>query len=68
MELPESVRQAATRLSAAAGVVIEHLARSHIRKEAVVAKVLERRGDHPGLVHVLSAIHAKLDKSLLIRD
>ena len=58
MELRESVRQAAARLSAAAGVEIEHIARSHIRKEAVVAKVLERRGDQPGLVHVLSAMEA----------
>jgi hypothetical protein len=58
MELRESVRQAATRLSAAAGVEIEHIARSHIRKEAVVAKVLERRGDHPGLVHIISAMEA----------
>jgi len=58
MELRESVRQAATRLSAAAGIEIEHIAKSHIRKEAVVAKVLERRGDHPGLVHVISAMEA----------
>src|SRR3982750_2028306 len=58
MELRESVRQAATRLWEAAGVEIEHIAKSHIRKEAVVAKVLERRGDHPGLVHVISAMEA----------
>jgi len=31
---------------------VEHIAKSHIRKEAVVAKVLERRGDHPGLMHI----------------
>ena len=41
MELRESVRQAATRLSAAAGIEIEHIARGHIRKEAAVANVLE---------------------------
>ena len=58
MELRERVRQAATRLAAAAGVEIEHISKSHIRKEAVVAKVLERRGDHPGLVHVISAMEA----------
>jgi hypothetical protein len=27
---------------------IEHIAKSHIRKEDVVAKVLAARGDHPG--------------------
>ena len=39
----------------AAGVSIEHVAKSHIRKESVVAKVIARRGNHPGLVHVISA-------------
>jgi len=30
-----------------AGITIEHIAKNHIRKEEVVAKVLEQRGDHP---------------------
>jgi hypothetical protein len=37
-------------------VTIEHIAKAHIRKEDVVAKVLAVRGDAPGLVHVLSAM------------
>ena len=41
-----------------AGIAIEHIAKAHIRKEEVVAKVLERRGDHPGLVHIISAMEA----------
>ena len=45
-------------LAAQAGIDIEHIAKSHIRKEAVVAKALETRGDHPGLVHVISAMEA----------
>lgn len=57
-ELRERVREAASRLAATAGAEIEHIAKSHIRKEAVVAKVLERRGDQPGLVHVISAMEA----------
>jgi hypothetical protein len=52
------VREAAASLAAEAGVAIEHVAKSHVRMEAVVAKVLERRGDHPGLVHVISAMEA----------
>ena len=39
-----------------AGVTIEHIAKSHVGKEAVVAKILAARGDHPGLVHVISAM------------
>jgi hypothetical protein len=58
MALREQVREVAARLAATAGAEIEHISKSHIRKEAVVAKVLERRGDHPGLVHVISAMEA----------
>jgi len=56
--LRDRVRERAAALAAKAGITIEHIAKSHIRKEAVVAKVLERRGEHPGLVHVISAMEA----------
>jgi hypothetical protein len=56
--LRERVRERAAALAAEAGITIEHIAKNHIRKEAVVAKVLERRGEHPGLVHVISAMEA----------
>ena len=58
MTLRDRVREAAASLAAEAGVAIEHIAKSHVRKEAVVAKVLEQRGEHPGLVHVISAMEA----------
>ena len=57
-ELRDRVREGAAKLAAAAGLEVEHIAKSHIRKEAVVAKVLERRGDQPGLVHIISAMEA----------
>jgi hypothetical protein len=56
--LRDRVRDGAAALAAQAGVAIEHIAKSHIRKEEVVARVLEQRGDHPGLVHVISAMEA----------
>jgi len=56
--LRDRVRDAAVELAAAAGVTIEHIAKSHIRKEDVVHRVLSERGDHPGLVHVISAMEA----------
>jgi hypothetical protein len=58
MGLREHVREKVASVVAAAGITIEHIAKNHIRKEEVVAKVLEQRGDHPGLVHVLSAMEA----------
>jgi hypothetical protein len=54
--LRDRVREAAASLASEAGIAIEHVAKSHVRKEAIVAKVLDQRGDHPGLVHVISAM------------
>jgi hypothetical protein len=56
--LRERVRDCAASLAAASGVTIEHVAKPHIRKEEVVARVLEQRGDLPGLVHIISAMEA----------
>ncbi len=56
MELRDRVREGAASLAAEAGITIEHITQSHIRKEAIVARVLEQRGEHPGPVHILSAM------------
>ena len=56
--LRERIRNCALEVSKAAGLEIEHVDKSHIRKEDLVAKVLQERGDAPGLVHVLSAMEA----------
>ena len=52
--LRDRVRQRAAELAGAAGLTIQHIAKNHIRKEDIVAKVLAARGDHPGLVHIIS--------------
>jgi hypothetical protein len=56
--LRDRVRDRAAALVSDAGLTIEHIAKSHIRKEEVVARVLAQRGDHPGLVHVILAMEA----------
>jgi hypothetical protein len=56
--LRERIRQRAQDVCAAAGVEIEHVSKSHIRKEDLVARVLSVRGDAPGLVHVISAMES----------
>jgi hypothetical protein len=56
--LRERIRARAQEACAEAGIEIEHINKPHIRKEEVVAKVLARRGDHAGLVHVISAMEA----------
>jgi hypothetical protein len=52
------VRDVAASLAETADITIEHIAKSHVRKEEVVARVLAQRGDHPGLVHIISAMEA----------
>lgn len=56
--LRDRIRARAEEACAQAGIEIQYINRPHIRKEEVVAKVLARRGDHPGLVHVISASEA----------
>jgi hypothetical protein len=56
--LRDRVRDRAASLAAEAGVTIEHIAKPHVRKEDVVARVLQHGGDHPGLVHIISAMEA----------
>jgi hypothetical protein len=56
--LRDQMRERAETLAVEAGIEIEHIGRSRIRKEDVVARVLRQRGEHPGLVHILSAMEA----------
>jgi len=56
--LRDQIRERARALAAEAGIEIEHIAKRHIRKEEVVAKILAKRGTHPGLVHVISAMES----------
>ncbi len=58
MTLRDRVRDRAASLAAEAGVAIEHIGKTHIRKEDVVAQVLRQRGDRPGLVQILSAMES----------
>src|SRR5260370_25039546 len=58
MKLRDRVRESAASLAAEAGIMIEQIAKPHIRKENVVGQVLARRGDHPRLLHIISAMDA----------
>ena len=52
------MRERAQQVCEAAGIRIEHVNKSHIRKEDLVARVLATRGNAPGLVHVISAMES----------
>lgn len=54
--LRDLIRENAEQLAKDAGLEIEFVRKQHVRKEELVAKVLRQRGDHPGFVHILSAM------------
>jgi hypothetical protein len=54
--LRDAIRDHAVTLTRAAGLEVEFIQRRSFRKEDRVAAVLARRGSHPGLVHVFSAM------------
>jgi hypothetical protein len=57
--LRELVRENADAVAQAHGVAIEFVTkRQERRKEERIRQVVEKRGDHPGLVHILSAMEA----------
>jgi len=56
--LRDQIRENAERLANEHGVQIEFVSSSKVRKESLVKEVLDRRGDHPGLVHILSAMES----------
>jgi hypothetical protein len=53
-----TLRENAERLAAANGLEIEFLRKRKVRKEDRVKAILAKRGDHPGLVCILSAMEA----------
>lgn len=54
----ERLRSNAEQIAKENGIEIEYVAKSHIRKEDLVGKVLKERGYGAGLVHILSAMEA----------
>jgi hypothetical protein len=54
--LREEIRRHAESLAAEAGLTIEFIQRRNFRKEDRVQEILRVRGDHPGLVHIFSAM------------
>lgn len=54
--LRDALRDHAVKLARAAGLEVEFIQRKNFRKEERIAELLARRGPHPGLVHVFSAM------------
>jgi len=56
--LREEIRENAERLAAENGLTIEFIRKKDFRKEERVKEILARRGRHPGLVHIFSALES----------
>jgi hypothetical protein len=56
--LREQLRDHTEQYAKQQGVEIQFVSKTHIRKEDIVQEVLAKRGNHPGLVHILSAMES----------
>jgi hypothetical protein len=52
----EEIRENAERVAKEAGLEIEFIRKKNFRKEKRIKQIVRERGDHPGLVHVFSAM------------
>lgn len=52
----EAIRANAERIAKEQGVEIEFIRKTGVRKESIISDKIKKRGDHPGLVHVLSVM------------
>ena len=52
------IRNNAEKIAEANGLEIDFLRKHNIRKESIIKKILDQRGDHPGLVHIFSAMES----------
>jgi DNA-binding MarR family transcriptional regulator len=54
----DAIRANAERIAKEQGLTIEFIRKSNIRKESIISDKIKERGDHPGIVHILSAMEA----------
>jgi len=52
----DELKQNAQRIAEEAGVEIEYIRSSGVRKEAVIESIIKKRGMHRGLVHIISVM------------
>lgn len=56
--LRDEIRANAEKVAATAGLQIEFIRRRNFRKEQRVREIVKERGEHPGLVHIFSAMES----------
>ena len=54
----EELRNNAEQIADEHRIKIQFIRKRHIRKEKIISNIIKDRGDHPGLVHIISAMEA----------
>jgi len=54
----EVIRANAERIAKEQGVEIEFIRKTGVRKESIISDKIKKRGNHPGIVHILSVMEA----------
>lgn len=52
----EAIRANAERIAKEHGIDIEFIRKSGVRKESIISEKIAKRGNHPGIVHILSVM------------
>ena len=54
----EAIRANAERIAKEHGVEIEFIRKAGVRKESIISEKIEKRGNHPGIVHIIPAMES----------
>lgn len=54
----EAIRSNAERIAKEHGIEIEFIRKSGVRKESIISEKIEKLGNHPGIVHIISAMES----------
>jgi hypothetical protein len=54
--LRDEIRENAEKIAKENDIEIEHIRKKGVRKESIIEKIIEKRGTHPGLVHIISVM------------
>jgi len=54
----ETIRANAERIAKEHNIEIEFIRKTGVRKESIISEKIDKRGDHPGIVHILSVMES----------
>lgn len=54
----EAIRANAERIAKEHNIEIEFIRKTGVRKESIISEKIDKRGDHPGIVHILSVMES----------